>query len=240
MAWRSSGKTNAELVENLWRNGLVSSVRVREAMKRVDRAHFTPSAHLAYEDSPQAIGHAATISAPHMHASAAESLLPFLRPGARVLDVGSGSGYLTAVFGELVFGEGESAGEGKVVGLEHIEALRDLGEGNLAKGERGKKWLAEGKVRFVVGDGRRGWVDGEGGDGEDKGWDAIHVGAAAREVHEELVRQLRKPGRMFIPVEDPHNPREQYIWEVDKDADGTVTRKKLYGVRYVPLTDAPK
>lgn len=73
-----------------------------------------------------------------MHASAAESLLPFLKPGSRVLDVGSGSGYLTAVLAELVSqsDSGKEAGKeigkigGKVVGLEHIKALRDLGEGS--------------------------------------------------------------------------------------------------------------
>lgn len=50
-------------------------------------------------------------------------------------------------------------------------------------------------------------------------------------------QNLTNINRIFIPVEDKHG--EQYIWTVDKDASGTVTRKKLYGVRYVPLTDAP-
>lgn len=131
-----------------------------------------------------------------MHASAAESLLPYLKPGARVLDIGSGSGYLTAVLAELVYTQGNEnsgeAGKGRVVGLEHIKALRDMGESNMKKSERGKQLLGEGKVSFVVGDGRKGWKEGE--DGE-KGWDAIHVGAAAVELHKELVEQLRSPGR---------------------------------------------
>jgi protein-L-isoaspartate(D-aspartate) O-methyltransferase len=130
-----------------------------------------------------------------MHASAAESLLPYLKPGARVLDIGSGSGYLTAVLAELVHPQGDGkgeAGKAKVVGLEHIKALRDLAEGNMRKSERGKQLLREGKVSFVVGDGRKGWSEGE--DGE-KGWHAIHVGAAAVELHQALVDQLRSPGR---------------------------------------------
>lgn len=129
-----------------------------------------------------------------MHASATESLLPFLRPGSRVLDVGSGSGYLTAVFAELV--HPRAAGDdtdngGRVVGMEHIPALKELGEENYRATQRGREMLERGRVRFVVGDGRKGWK-GEGGE---EGWDAIHVGAAAEEMHGELVEQLRRPGR---------------------------------------------
>lgn len=84
-------------------------------------------------------------------------------------------------------GEG-GKGSGKVVGLEHIRELRDLGERNVGKSERGREMLGSGRVSFVVGDGRRGWK-------EEGGWDAIHVGAAAVELHGELVEQLRSPGR---------------------------------------------
>ncbi|KAK0738174.1 protein-L-isoaspartate O-methyltransferase [Schizothecium vesticola] len=192
MAWRSSGATNRELIENLSRNNLIKSPAVKEAFLKVDRAHYAPRS--PYQDTPQSIGHRATISAPHMHAAAAEKLLPFAtpspaRPAPRVLDVGSGSGYLTHVLAEL--------GAATVVGLEHIRELRDLGEANMQRSEEGQGLLDSGRVRFVVGDGRKGWDDGEG-----EGWDAIHVGAAAREVHGELLGQLRAPGRMFIPVEE--------------------------------------
>jgi protein-L-isoaspartate(D-aspartate) O-methyltransferase len=123
-----------------------------------------------------------------MHASATESLLPFLKPGNRVLDIGSGSGYLTAVFAELVSPPGSSGG--RVVGLEHIAALRDLGEQNFRKSDRGSELRADGRVGFVVGDGRKGWKE-KGGEE----WDAIHVGAAANELHPALVEQLKRPGR---------------------------------------------
>jgi protein-L-isoaspartate(D-aspartate) O-methyltransferase len=127
-----------------------------------------------------------------MHASAAESLLPYLNPGSRVLDVGSGSGYLTAVLAEIVFRDNGGEKGAKVIGLEHIQALRDLGERNMARSERGREMLSSERVKFVVGDGRKGW---KGDGGESEGWDAIHVGAAALELHGELVEQLRSPGR---------------------------------------------
>ena len=168
-----------------------------------------------------------------MHASASESLLSYLpTSGARILDIGSGSGYLTAVLAQL-------GGEGaRVVGIDHIQPLVDLANTNMAKSETGQKWLKEGRVKFIKGDGRLGFDDPEwrqGGGGEEQ-WDAIHVGAAAKEAHEVLIRQLRRPGRLFIPVGE----YTQYIWVIDKDEEGKVTRRKDIGVRYVPLTDAPK
>ena len=92
--------------------------------------------------------------------------------------------------------------------------------------------LETGRVRFVAGDGRKGLPD-EGP------YDAIHVGAAATELHQTLVDQLTSPGRLFIPVEDSGGYGDQWIWVVDKDEKGNVTKKRKEGVRYVPLTDKP-
>ncbi|KAK4160499.1 protein-L-isoaspartate O-methyltransferase-domain-containing protein [Cladorrhinum sp. PSN259] len=241
MAWRSSGSSNKDLVENLWKNKLITKGEVKDAFLKVDRAHYCPSS--PYEDSPQPIGHSATISAPHMHASAVEHLLPYLLPSEkngfkpRVLDVGSGSGYLTHVMAELV------GDKGKVVGIEHIKPLQELGEGNMNKSSEGRQMLQTSRVRFRVADGRKGWEDSEdgGSDGENTGWDAIHVGASAVEIHKELLDQLKSPGRMFIPVDDEGSGGwGQHVWCVDKDEGGRISRRKLFGVRYVPLTDAPK
>ena len=162
-----------------------------------------------------------------MHAAAAESLLPYLHPTARVLDIGSGSGYLTAVLANLV------GPAGKVVGVDHIQGLVDLASKNMAKSAQGREMLESGRVRFVKADGRLGWKEDGGGGG---GWDAIHVGAAAKEAHPALVEQLRAPGRLFIPVGEDM----QFIWVIDKKEDGSVVRERSFGVRYVPLTDAPK
>ncbi|KAK4696751.1 protein-L-isoaspartate(D-aspartate) O-methyltransferase, partial [Lecanoromycetidae sp. Uapishka_2] len=226
MAWMSSGSSNASLIKNLTSNGLITSDRVKTAMLAVDRAHFAPAA--PYTDSPQTIGYSATISAPHMHAAACESLLPYLHPSARVLDIGSGSGYLTAVLASLL---GPS---GKVFGIDHIQGLVDLANKNMSKSQQGKEWLQSGKVKFVKGDGRLGYQE-PGVAAEEGKWDAIHVGAAAKEAHSALLEQLKAPGRLFIPVGEG----TQYIWVIDKKEDGSVVRERTMGVRYVPLTDHP-
>ena len=117
-----------------------------------------------------------------MHASASESLLPFLHPASKVLDVGSGSGYLTHVLANLI------EPDGKVIGLDHIQDLVDLANRNMGKSAEGKELLTSGRVQFIKADGRKGWP--EGGP-----YDAIHVGAAAIEAHGSLVEQLKAPGR---------------------------------------------
>ncbi|KAF8499501.1 protein-L-isoaspartate O-methyltransferase [Gautieria morchelliformis] len=227
MAWRSSGTSNEELVENLRRNGLLTSARVATAMKQVDRANYVLEKAYAYHDSPQSISYGATISAPHMHAHAAENLLPFLDPGSKVLDIGSGSGYTCAVFHHLVSPLSEEK-KGKVVGIDHIPELVDWSIQNLRKDGLSSA-LDAGNIQMVAGDGRQGYPPGGP-------YDAIHVGAAAPTLPQALVDQLACPGRLFIPV----GVYSQDIIQVDKAEDGSVTRKKLFAVQYVPLTDKEK
>ncbi|KAJ5772045.1 Protein-L-isoaspartate(D-aspartate) O-methyltransferase [Penicillium odoratum] len=235
MAWYCSASTNTELVENLSRVDLIKSERVKEAMLGVDRAHYAPSR--PYSDSPQSIGHGATISAPHMHAHACEYLIEYLKPGAHVLDIGSGSGYLTHVLANLVTSlPGSSEEQGQVIGIDHISNLVDLARSNMNKSAQGRELLNSGQVKFITADGRLGWKEGAP-------YDAIHVGAAAETLHPVLIEQLRAPGRLFIPVESESGSGfsgGQYIWIVDKRADGSVRKEKVFQVSYVPLTNAPR
>ena len=103
---------NSKLIERLVAQTIITSERVAAALKRVDRADFVREQAFAYEDCPLSIGYNATISAPHMHAYCLGWLENVLQPGAKVLDVGSGSGYLCAAFYEMT--------RGKVVGIEHV------------------------------------------------------------------------------------------------------------------------
>jgi protein-L-isoaspartate(D-aspartate) O-methyltransferase len=214
-----SSTGNLSLVNHLIKQKIVTSQAVADCMASVDRGYY--SSENPYADKPQGIGYMATISAPHMHAYALELLRDHLANGSRVLDVGSGSGYLTVCFAKMM-----NDPKGVVYGIEHIPELVKLSIANVKKSPDADL-LTSGRVVLKEGDGRKGMK-------EFAPFDAIHVGAAAEKLPQELVDQLAKGGRMVIPV-GKHGEQDFLI--VDKDKNGQIRVNKALGVTYVPLTD---
>eukprot|EP00403_Amphidinium_massartii_P043590 CAMPEP_0178457062 /NCGR_PEP_ID=MMETSP0689_2-20121128/46818_1 /TAXON_ID=160604 /ORGANISM="Amphidinium massartii, Strain CS-259" /LENGTH=195 /DNA_ID=CAMNT_0020083291 /DNA_START=17 /DNA_END=601 /DNA_ORIENTATION=- len=185
--------TSEELLAQLVQRGSIRSRRVLDVMRAVDRKHYAPACPYPYVDRPLRIGSAATISAPHMHAQSLEFLAPCLVQGARALDVGSGSGYISVCMARLV---GET---GKVLGIDIADSLVSLAEANVAKADRDLMQLAACASA-------QGTAVGP--------FHAIHVGAAAEAVPEKLLQQLAPCGRMLVPVGPADGP--QVLVQIDR------------------------
>jgi len=155
----------------------IEDERVLSAMSRVPRHEFTAGRYRdqAYEDYPLPIGEGQTISQPYIVALMLEALA--LTPSDRVLEIGTGSGYVTALLAELA---------AEVVSLERYAVLADEARGLLAD-------LGHSNVKVIVGDGTFGFPPGAP-------YDAIIVSAAGPEVPRPLLAQLAEGGRMIIPV----------------------------------------
>jgi protein-L-isoaspartate(D-aspartate) O-methyltransferase len=241
MAWRSRATTNSALVADLVDANLLRSSAVIDAFKTVDRGWFLPSRFPdAYFDCPQPIGHHVTISAPHMHAQMAE-LLQVTRAqrantsAIRALDIGSGSGFLTAVLGIMAVGTAALNNPGKipstagyVLGIEHVPELVDSSKAIIAKH---LPQLAD-VIEIRQGDGRK--LD----ESQLGLFDIIHVGAACETFPDHLVKLLKPHGRLVVPVGSRLHGQELLV--VDKDSNGKVSVKKDCDVIFVPLTSFEK
>ncbi|WP_243318370.1 protein-L-isoaspartate(D-aspartate) O-methyltransferase [Geothrix paludis] len=187
----------------------VADPRVLEAMGRVPRHEFVPAAvrSQAYEDWPLAIGYGQTISQPYIVAFMTAALAP--RPGDRVLEIGTGSGYQAAVLAGLV---------AEVYTMEIVEPLAQRAEADL-------KRLGYANVKVRAGDGHLGWP-------EAAPFDAIIVTCAPEDVPQPLVDQLKVGGRMIIPVGSQWGAQELYL--LRKTATG-LRRQGVLPVRFVPM-----
>ncbi|HEY5647658.1 MAG TPA: protein-L-isoaspartate(D-aspartate) O-methyltransferase [Pseudomonadales bacterium] len=209
----TSQRTRNRLVQRLRDKG-ISDETVLAAMAAVPRHIFIDEAlaHRAYEDTALPIGQGQTISQPFVVALMTQTLLD--RPRNRVLEVGTGSGYQTAVLATVGKHDGRL---GKVFSVERLGSLIERARERLgAMGVR--------NVRFRHGDGYQGWP-------EEGPFDGILVTAAPRMVPEALLDQLAPGGRLVVPV---GGDNVQQLTVYDRSESG-VERTTLDRVRFVPL-----
>jgi protein-L-isoaspartate(D-aspartate) O-methyltransferase len=197
----------AQLVETLRDKG-IRDLGVLHAIATVPRHRFVPESlrHRAYEDCPLPIGAGQTISQPYVHARSLELLR--LRGSDRVLEVGAGSGYQTALLAALA---------STVLAVERVPALAKAARGVLEN-------LGVGNASVVIGDGTLGWRSYAP-------YDAIVVAAGSPAVPKPLIEQLAPGGRMVIPLGDREG---QVLTLVERDGDALRTTTAT-DVRFVPL-----
>jgi protein-L-isoaspartate(D-aspartate) O-methyltransferase len=198
------------MVEAQIRNRGVNDQAVLAAMNVVPRHLFVPSEWLreAYADHPLPIGYGQTISQPYIVAWMTELL--GLKPGARVLEIGTGSGYQAAILGQMGI---------EVYTIEIVEPLATQAAARLAE-------MGYGNITVRNADGYYGWQ-------EHAPFDGIIVTCAPDHIPPPLVAQLADGGRMVLPVGPPGG--YQSLWLVEKHGDQVQT-SNLGGVIFVPLT----
>ena len=203
----TSERTRLRMIELLHKEGITDE-RVLNAMAEIPRHLFVDEgiASRAYEDVALPIGHGQTISSPTIVALMTQLLLE-VSPMRKVLEVGTGCGYQTAVLGKLVK---------EVYTLERIAPLMD-------KARRHLRDLRFYNVRYKHADGHAGYPEGAP-------YDGILMAASATHVPDALKQQLAIGGRMVLPV----GVDDQWLWTVDRTDKGFVEQKRV-AVRFVPL-----
>jgi len=185
----------------------IKDKRVLEAMSNVHRELFVPKnlQQLAHEDLPLSIGYGQTISQPFIVAFMTEAAM--LEPNAKVLEIGTGCGYQTAILSNLC----------KEVYT--IEVIKPLGE----KTKKRLEQLNYNNVHVLIGDGYEGWPSASP-------FDAIIVTAAPENIPQTLVDQLKNGGIMIIPV----GTVNQGLIRITK-LNGAIKKENLLSVRFVPM-----
>ncbi len=210
-------KERRMLVETLKIEGIIRSDLVEESFLSIPREYFVPE-HLrvyAYSDTPLPIGYGQTISAPHMVAIMTEELR--VKPGNIVLEIGTGSGYQAAILAHIV----SKKSGGHVYTVERIPQLAKRAVINIANARPDLLDF----ITVVVGDGSKGIELFQP-------YDRIIVTAAAPQIPEPLIQQLKPGGIMVIPV---GNKWEQILQVVIKNERGYISIKDSIACVFVPL-----
>lgn len=188
------------------------SARVMQAMQEVPRDAFVPDGmkHLAFENGPLPIGHGQTISQPYIVALMTDLLAP--QPGQRILEIGTGSGYQTAILSRLC---------AAVYTMDIVPELVHAAAQRLAR-------LGFANVEARSGNGYRGWA-------AHAPYSGIIVTAAAPRIPGALIEQLEPGGRLVIPVGLRYMPQDLLL--VSKDDTGETHTRMILRVAFVPLLD---
>lgn len=199
------------LIDSLIKDGWLKTPRLIEAFRTVRRADFIPEGmkNLAELDEPLPIGKSQTISQPLVVAFMLEQLQP--EPGDKILDVGSGSGWTTALLGQIV------GPQGKVIAVEKVPELSLFGEKNASKYNKGQ-------IKFILGDGSKGYP-------EEAPYDKILCSAAVqKEVPKAWKEQLSVGGRLVISFQSS-------IWLLIKKSETDFEKVEYPGFAFVPLIE---
>jgi len=200
------------LIQNLIDEGYLKSTRIIDAFRKIKREDFLPDdlKSAAAQNNPLPLSHGQTISQPLTVAFMLELLEP--KTGQIILDVGSGSGWQTALLAEIV------GAQGKIIAIERIPDLMKLCKSNVSKYEFQN-------VEFICGDGTRGYE-------KNSPYDKIIVAAAAEiGIPDILLWQLKIGGRLVIPV----GKYEQDMVVVNKVTNDDYNEKRYPGFQFVPL-----
>ncbi|MFA5361858.1 MAG: protein-L-isoaspartate(D-aspartate) O-methyltransferase [Candidatus Omnitrophota bacterium] len=197
------------MVEEQLRSRGITDKKVLDAFFKVERHRFVPvkEKEFAYADYPLPIGEGQTISQPYIVALMTESL--DLRGNERVLEIGTGSGYQTAILAEIVK---------EVFTVERLEPLAQQAQKVLIEE------LAYGNIHIKKDDGTMGWK-------EESPFDRIIVTAASMDIPVPLVEQLDDNGKLILPLGDPYGQ----MLTVAEKKDGVLKYNQICGCVFVPL-----
>jgi protein-L-isoaspartate(D-aspartate) O-methyltransferase len=201
------------LIENLISEGWLKTPRIIEAFKKIKRIDFLPEElkDLAELNEALPIGYGQTISQPLVVAFMLELLQP--REGEKILDIGSGSGWTSALLAEIV---GE---KGKVIAMEIVPELVEFGKNNVKK----YNFIEKKIVEFVLGDGSKGYP-------KEAPFNKILVSAAAKKCCESWKEQLKVGGRIVTPISNS-------IWLFIKKSEKEFEEFEYPGFVFVPLIE---
>ena len=202
---------NKQLILSLIDEGWLKTPAIIDAFLHIKREDFVPpdEKDAAYLNTALPIGFGQTISQPLVVAFMLELLKP--QKGEKILDVGCGSGWTTALIAYLV------QPQGKVIGIDIIKELVMFAQKNIEK----YQFLNKGRVQLIHGDGKLGFK-------KEAPYDKILVSASSSQIPTELLNQLKTDGRLVIPIKDS-------IVLVEKIHDNNIKKTEFPGFAFVPL-----